>query len=145
MVLLILIGRRDQIGAGKRKEERKTQLRRRQSDFANPDRSVTFVGFDQSHQKQKLVNSFFVDCSPRVKAFFGYYAVRMLRGSRLLVQLPCELGLVSVGPCSGELVGAEPAVRIVWTVQVAVDSPVLDEHLGLEEGIEAVAIEELVA
>jgi hypothetical protein len=33
----------------------------------------------------------------------------------------------------------------VWTVHVVVDSPVFDEHLGLEEGIEAVTIEELVA
>src|SRR5271168_4668668 len=70
--------------------------------------------------------------------------VLALRGSRLLGQPLCELGLVSVGPCSGELVGAEPAVRTVWTVHVVVDSPVLDEHLGLEQGIEAVAVEELV-
>ena len=61
-----------------------------------------------------------------------------------MVQLLCELGLVSVGPCSGKLVGAEPAVRTVWTVQVVVDSPVLDEHLGFEEGIEAVAVEEFI-
>ena len=51
---------------------------------------------------------------------------------------------MSVGPCSGELVGAEPAVRTMWTVQVVVDSPVLDEHPGLEQGVEAVAVEELV-
>ncbi len=51
---------------------------------------------------------------------------------------------MSVGPCSGELVGAEPAVRTVWTVHVVVDPPVLDQHLGFEQGVEAVAVEELV-
>ena len=51
---------------------------------------------------------------------------------------------MSVGRCSGELVGAEPAVRTVWTVQVVVDPPVLDEHLDLEQGVEAVHVEEFV-
>ena len=53
--------------------------------------------------------------------------------------------MVSVGPCSGELVGAEPAVRNVWTVHVVVDSPVLDQYLGFEQGVEALAVEVLVA
>ena len=35
-------------------------------------------------------------------------------------------------------------MRTVWTVHVVVDSPVLDEHLGFEEGIEAVPVEEFV-
>jgi hypothetical protein len=33
----------------------------------------------------------------------------------------------------------------MWTVQVVVDSPVLDQHLGFKQGIEAMAVEELVA
>jgi hypothetical protein len=32
----------------------------------------------------------------------------------------------------------------VWTVQVVVDPPVLDEHLDLEQGVEAVHVEEFV-
>jgi hypothetical protein len=35
-------------------------------------------------------------------------------------------------------------MRTMWTIQVVVDSPVLDEDLGFEEGIEAVPVEEFV-
>jgi len=36
-------------------------------------------------------------------------------------------------------------VGAVGPVQVVVDAPVLDEHLGLEQGIEPLAVEEVVA
>jgi len=32
----------------------------------------------------------------------------------------------------------------VWTEHVVVDPPVLDQHLGFEQGVEAVTVEELV-
>jgi hypothetical protein len=67
-----------------------------------------------------------------------------LRGFLCVLQPFCELGLVSVGPCSGALVGAEPATSTVGTVHAVVDSPVFDEDLGFERGIEALAVDELV-
>jgi hypothetical protein len=50
-----------------------------------------------------------------------------------VVQLLCGHWLVSVDPILGELVGCEVAVGTVWSVHVAVDPPVLDEHLGLDQ------------
>ena len=50
-----------------------------------------------------------------------------------------------VVPGLGELVGGEVAVGGVRSVDVVVDPPVLDDHLGFEEAVEAPAVEELVA
>jgi hypothetical protein len=44
-----------------------------------------------------------------------------------------------------ELDRGEPAMRAVRPVDVVVDPPVLREHLGLEERIEALSVEVLVA
>ena len=48
-------------------------------------------------------------------------------------------------PAVGVLGGAEPADAGVGPVGVVVDAPVLDDDLGLEEGVEQLAVEELVA
>jgi hypothetical protein len=58
----------------------------------------------------------------------------LLPESRSVVQPLGELGSVSVGPCSGKLGWAEPAVSTMGTVHVVVVSPVLNQHLGFEEG-----------
>ena len=55
----------------------------------------------------------------------------------------CELWL-SVGPVLGELGGGEAAVSTMGSVGVVVNSPVLGEHLGLEQGIELPAVEVFV-
>jgi hypothetical protein len=52
--------------------------------------------------------------------------------------------LVSVDPSLGELVRGEVAVGSVWSVHVVVDPPVLDEHLRLEQAVEAPAVEVFV-
>src|SRR5271170_4679380 len=62
-----------------------------------------------------------------------------------MVQSLCGHWLVSVDPVLGELAGREITVGRVWPVQVVVDPPVLDEHLGLEQGVEAPRVEQLVA
>ncbi len=54
-----------------------------------------------------------------------------------MVQALCECWLVSGGPGLGELAGRELAVGAVGSVQVVVDSPVLDEHLGFEQAGES--------
>src|ERR1700733_3459965 len=61
-----------------------------------------------------------------------------------MVQLLCGHWLVSVDPSLGELVRGEIAVGSVWSVHVVVDPPVLDEHLRLEQAVEAPAVEEFV-
>ena len=45
----------------------------------------------------------------------------------------------------GELAGGEVAVGAVGSVDVVVDSPVLDEHSGFEEAVEDPAVEQFVA
>ena len=62
-----------------------------------------------------------------------------------MVRVLCECWLVSGGPGLGELAGGEVAVGAVGSVLVVVDAPVVDEHLGFEEGVELAAVEELVA
>ena len=62
-----------------------------------------------------------------------------------MVQSLCGHWLVSVDPVLGELAGREITVGRVWSVQVVVDPPVLDEDLGFQQGVEALAIQELVA
>ena len=62
-----------------------------------------------------------------------------------MVQALCECWLVSGGPGLGELAGRELAVGAVGSVHVVVDSPVLDEHLGFEQAVEAPAVEQLVS
>src|SRR3974390_2368688 len=61
-----------------------------------------------------------------------------------MVQCLCGHWLVSVGPGSGELAGREVSVGRVWSVDVVVDAPVLDEYLGLEQGVEAPGVEQFV-
>ncbi len=68
-----------------------------------------------------------------------------VRGTRLLVHPLCECELLSVEPGLDELDWGEPAVRAVRPVDVVVDPPVLEENLGLEQGVEALAVQELVA
>jgi hypothetical protein len=51
---------------------------------------------------------------------------------------------LSVEPGLDELDRGEPAVRAVRPVDVVVDPPVLEDHLGFEQGVEALAVEELV-
>jgi len=68
-----------------------------------------------------------------------------LRGTRLLVQVLCDFGLVGGGPVLGELGWGEVTVGGVWSVDVVVDAPVFDEDLGFEEAVELPAVEELVA
>ena len=62
-----------------------------------------------------------------------------------MVQSLCGHWLVSVDPDLGELGGREITVGRVWPVDVVVDPPVLDEHLGLEQAVEATGIKRLVA
>jgi hypothetical protein len=69
----------------------------------------------------------------------------MLSGPRLLSHSLCECELLSVKPGLDELDRAEPAVRAMRPVDVVVDAPVRQEHLGLEQGVEALAVEVLVA
>ncbi len=54
-----------------------------------------------------------------------------------MVQPPLEHWLASVGPGLGQVVGGEVAVGAVGPSDIAVDSPVLDEHFGFEETLEA--------
>jgi hypothetical protein len=53
--------------------------------------------------------------------------------------------LVSGDPGLSELGRCELAVGAVGSVDVVVDAPVLDDHLGLEEAVEDPAVEQLVA
>ena len=55
------------------------------------------------------------------------------------------MGLVGGGPVVGELVGGEPLVGGVWSVDVVVDAVVFDEDLCFEERVELPAVEEFVA
>ena len=57
----------------------------------------------------------------------------------------CECELLSVKPGLDELDRGEPAVRAVGPVDVVVDPPVLEEDLGLEQGVEELAVQVLVA
>ena len=57
----------------------------------------------------------------------------------------CERELLLAEPGLDELDRGEPAVRAVRPVDVVVDAPVLEKHLGLKQGVEALAVEELVA
>ena len=57
----------------------------------------------------------------------------------------CECELLAVEPGLDELDRGEPAVRAVRPVDVVVDAPVLEKYLGLEQRVEALAVEELVA
>src|ERR1017187_149167 len=68
-----------------------------------------------------------------------------LRGSRLLIHPLCECELLFVQPGLDELDWGEPAMCAVGPVHVVVDPPVLEEDLGLEQGVEALAVEVLVA
>jgi len=72
-------------------------------------------------------------------------SLETVRGTRLLVHPLCECELLSVEPGLDELDWGEPAVRAVRPVDVVVDPPVLEENLGLEQGVEALAVQELVA
>jgi hypothetical protein len=49
-----------------------------------------------------------------------------------------------VEPGFDELDRGEPAMCAVRPVDVVVDSPVLEEDLGFEQGVEPLAIQELV-
>ena len=62
-----------------------------------------------------------------------------------MIHLLCECELLSVEPGLDELDRGKPAVRAVGPVHVVVDAPVLKEDLGFEQGIEALAVEVLVA
>jgi hypothetical protein len=55
------------------------------------------------------------------------------------------LWLLVVEPGLGELGGAESALGRVWPVQVVVDAPVFEKDPGLEERVEELPVEELVA
>jgi hypothetical protein len=50
-----------------------------------------------------------------------------------------------VKPCLDELDRREPAVSAVGPVDVVVDSPVLEEDLGFEQGVEALSVQVFVA
>jgi len=50
-----------------------------------------------------------------------------------------------VEPSLDELDRGQPAMRAVGSVHVVVDPPVLDEDLCLEQGLELLAVQELVA
>ena len=52
--------------------------------------------------------------------------------------------MMSSGPGRGELARSEVTVGRVRTVHVVVDAPVLDDHLGLEQAVEAPAVEQFV-
>ena len=71
--------------------------------------------------------------------------LRAVRGSRLLIHPLCECELLFVQPGLDELDWGEPAMCAVGPVHVVVDPPVLEEDLGLEQGVEALAVEVLVA
>ena len=62
-----------------------------------------------------------------------------------MVQSLCGLGLVGRGPLQGELGWGRFAVGSVGAVGVVVEPPVLDDHAGLEEAVEAPRVEKLVA
>jgi len=55
----------------------------------------------------------------------------------------CELLLVQPG--LDELDRGESAVRAMRPVDVVVEPPILEEDLSLEQGVEALAVQELVA
>jgi hypothetical protein len=74
----------------------------------------------------------------------GFAALGGLRGTRLVVQLLCDL-LVVVGPLDGELGWGEVAVCDVGPAHVVVDAPGLDDDLDFEEAVELPADEEFVA
>ena len=57
----------------------------------------------------------------------------------------CGHWLVSVDPGLDELAGREITVGRVWSVHVVVDAPVIYEHLGFEQAVEAPCVEQLVA
>ena len=63
----------------------------------------------------------------------------------MVVRALCERWLVSGGPGRGGLGGGEVAVGAVGSVDVVVNTPVLDQDLGREEAVELPAVEELVA
>jgi hypothetical protein len=65
---------------------------------------------------------------------------------RLLIHPPCGCELLSVRPGLDELDRGDPLVRTVRPIDVLVDPlVVLEEDLGLEHGVEALAVQELVA
>jgi len=57
----------------------------------------------------------------------------------------CERQLLLVEPGFDELDRGEPAVCAVWPVDVVVDSPVLEKDPGLEQGLEELTVQVLVA
>ncbi len=61
-----------------------------------------------------------------------------------MTQSLCGLGLVD-GPLGGELGWAEVAVGGVGSIDIVVDSPVLDDYAGLEEAVPLAPVEEFVA
>jgi hypothetical protein len=65
--------------------------------------------------------------------------------TRQLSHSLCECALLLVEPGIDELDRGEPAVGGVRPVDVVIDAPVLCEHLGLAERVEALSVEKLVA
>ena len=57
----------------------------------------------------------------------------VVRGTRLVVQSLCGLGLVDLVPAYGELGWGEVAVRGVGSVGVVVAAPVFDDHAGFQQ------------
>ena len=68
----------------------------------------------------------------------------MLADPPVVVQSLCECWLVLLCPTVGELAWREVYVGRVGSVQVVVDSPVLDDHLGLEQAVELPAVQRLI-
>jgi putative transposase len=76
--------------------------------------------------------------------FLGGLNDRGLAGVKLVISDAVKLlcgWLVVGGPFGGELVRAEVAVDRVGSVDVVVDSPVLDDHSGFEEAVPLAAVE----
>ncbi len=71
--------------------------------------------------------------------------VEDLRGTRLVGQLLCDLGLMVVIPLGGELRGGEVTVRGMRSVHVVVDPVVFDDNSGFEQAVEPPHVEEFVA
>jgi hypothetical protein len=83
---------------------------------------------------------------PRNNQFRAMWGIKPSASARLRRHLAAavrELLFAELG--LDELDRGEPAVRAVRPVDVVVDAPVLEKHLGLKQGVEALAVEELVA
>ena len=73
------------------------------------------------------------------------FAERYCSGTRQMIHLRCESQLVLVDPGFGELGWCSPAMGAVGSVDLLVDSPVLEKHLCLEQSLEELTVQVLVA